>query len=334
MPKTLGWRRVDLSALVNSMHLLFVRLSWLVLALSVLAWPCLGFAAPRQVVVLLSDGTAPYQEAAHAIREGLENEIGAGRLTLRTVVADETGAEEVLAPSDALLIPLGAKAAQLVLRLEQPMLAGLLARQSYEKLLLSGSAPARQQLSAIYLDQPLSRHLQLVRAIQARARSVGVLLGPSQLPEQHALASTASAGGLRLISATLNSDADLFPALQSLLPNVDVLLLLPDPLVVNRNSVQNLMLTTYRQRVPVVGYSASLVDAGALAAVFSTPQQIGQQIAETIQRMLPAKSWELPPPAYPKYFTIKTNHSVARSLDIAVPGEATLLQRMGAGAGL
>ena len=335
MPKTLGWRTADLIPLVNNMYLLFVRLSWLALAWSVLAWPCQGFAAPRQVVVLLSDSAAPYQEAARAIREGLENEMGAGRLTLRTVVADEAGAEQILAPPDALLIPLGAKAAQIMLRLDQPMLAGLLARQSYEKLLLSENARAqRRQLSAIYLDQPLSRHFQLVRAIQPRAHSVGVLLGPSQLPEQSALSSAASASGLRLISATLNSDADLFPALQSLLPNVDVLLLLPDPLVVNRNSVQNLMLTTYRQRVPVLGYSPNLVEAGALAAVFSTPQQIGQQIAETIQRMLPAKSWELPPPAYPKYFTIKANPSVARSLDIAVPDEATLLQRMGMRTGL
>ena len=139
---------------------------------------------------------------------------------------------------------------------------------------------------------------------------------------------------MRLSAVALSGDGDLFSSLQTLLPNVDALLLFPDPLVVNRSSLQNLMLTTYRQRVPVVGYSQNLVDAGALVAVYSTPQQIGQQVAESIQRMLSARHWELPPPAYPKYFTIKTNSSVARSLDIEVPSEAVLAQRMGAGAGL
>lgn len=313
------------------MYLRFTRLSWLALLLSVLAWPCLGFAAPKQVVVLLSDGSAPYQEAARAIRESLESELSAGQLTLRMAMADEPG---LAFSPDALLVTLGAKAAQSMQRADQPMLAGLLARQFYDKMFGAGTPAQRRLLSGIYLDQPLNRHLQLIRAIQPRANSVGALLGPSLMTAQTELASAASSGSLHINSAALTSSADLFPALQSLLPNVDVLLLLPDPWVVNRNSLQNLMLTTYRQRVPVVGYSQNLVDAGALAAVFSTPQQIGLQIAESIQRMLPGKGWDLPPPSYPKYFTIKTNNNVARSLEISVPSEATLIQRMGVGAGL
>lgn len=313
------------------MHLLLTRFCWLALLLLAWVWPCQGFAAPKQVVVLLSDGTAPYQEAMRAIREGLERELGAGQLMLRTAMADEPG---LAVPPDALVITLGAKAAHSAQRMEQPLLAGLLARQSYDKIFGAESAAQRRQLSGIYLDQPLNRHVQLVRAIQPRAHAVGTLFGPSLLALQPELASSASSGGLHLTGIALNSSADLFPTLQSLLSNVDVLLLLPDPWVVNRNSVQNLMLTTYRQRVPVLAYSQNLVDAGALAAVFSTPQQIGLQISETIQRMLPGKGWDLPPPAYPKYFSIKTNTNVARSLGISVPSEATLIQRMGVGSGL
>ena len=206
------------------------------------------------------------------------------------------------------------------------------ARQSFEKLAPTFATP-RRQTSAIYLDQPISRHLQLVRVAQPRAQrgrgvgavAIGFAIRAHPRGEQFRL---------RLSTAALSGGGDLFSSLQTLLPNVDALLLFPDPLVVNRGNVQNLMLTTYRQRVPVVGHSQNLVDAGALVAVYSTPQQIGQQVAETIQRMLPARHWELPPPAYPKYFTIKTNSSVARSLDIDVPSEAVLAQRMGAGAGL
>ena len=325
------WRTTNLNALNNKMCAFFRPSSWTMLALCLAFWPCLGFAAPKQIVVVLSDSSAPYQEAARAIREGMDAD--SVKATTRLVVVGEAGAEEAMALPDTLLVPLGAKATQLAAKTEQPLFAALVSRQFFEKLTPSVSS-SRRPISALFLDQPISRHLQLVRVAQPRARSVGVLLGPSQVVSQTELTQAASNAGLRLSVIALAGGGDLFNSLQTLLPNVDALLLFPDPLVVNRNSIQNLMLTTYRQRVPVVGYSQNLVDAGALVAIYSTPQQIGQQVAEILQRMLATRYGELPAPAYPKYFTVKTNSSVARSLDIDVPSDAVLAQRMAAGAGL
>ena len=319
--------------LANHLRMLCRRLSRLTLILGMLVWSCLGLAAPKQVLIVLSEDAALYKEAASAIREGLESELASGKVVIRAVAASEVRSLTAVA-ADTLLVPLGAKAADAIADLDQPILAGLLSRQAYEKYFISGASGARRPVSAIYLDQPLSRHLQLVRAVQPRAKSVGVLFGPSQVAAQPALISAAHANGLQLTSATLKSGGELFSALQNLLPNVDVLLLLPDPMVVNRNSVQNLMLSSYRQHVPTLGYSQNLVEAGALAGVFSTPQQIGKQIAETIQSLIPGRGWDLPSPVYPKYFTVKINASVARSLEITVPMDAFLIQRMGAGAAL
>ena len=323
----------NLGSLATQLRVQCKRLSWLTLMLGMLVWPCLGLAAPKQVLLLLSEDVALYREAANAIREGLESELAGGKLVIRTGVAGEAGSLAASVP-ETLIVPLGAKAAYATAHLEQPVLAGLLARQSYEKYFISGAASQRRPVSAIYLDQPLGRYVQLVRAVQPHAKSVGVLLGPAQIAAQPALLNVARTAGLQLTSALLNSNAELFSALQDLLPNVDVLLLLPDPLVINRNSVQNLMLSSYRRHVPTLAYSQNLVEAGALAGVFSTTQQIGKQIAETIQSLLPGKSWELPSPVYPKYFTVKINASVARSLEISVPMDAMLIQRMGAGAAL
>lgn len=323
-----------MAGLANIFCNIFPRLGSLVLVLLVLAWPSLGVAAPKQVVVLLSEDAALYKDAANAIRDGLENEIASGKLALRILVAGDVGLAVASTQPDTLLVPLGAKAAQTAAQLNQPALAGLVARQSYEKFFIPNSGAQRRETSAIYLDQPLSRYVQLVRAVQPQAKTIGVLLGSTQMTLQPPLNSAAQASGMRMTSAIVNSNAELFATLQDVLPNIDVLLLLPDPMVVNRNSVQHLMLSAYRQHVPTLGYSQNLVEAGALAAVFSTPQQIGKQLAETILGMLPGKGWDLPSPAYPKYFSIKTNASVARSLDIAMPGDTTLTQRMGAGAGL
>jgi len=291
-----------LNAFNNKMRAFFRPSRWGMLALCLALLPCLGFAAPKQIVVLLSDNSAPYQEAARAIREGMD--VDSVKATTRFVVVGEAGADEAMAQPDSLLVPLGAKATQLAAKTEQPLFAALVSRQFFEKLAPSVSN-SRRPISALYLDQPISRHLQLVRVAQPRARSVGVVLGPSQVVSQTELTQAASSAGLRLSAIALAGGGDLFNSLQTLLPNVDALLLFPD-----------------------------LVDAGALVAIYSTPQQIGQQVAEILQRMLATRLAEMPAPAYPKYFTVKTNSSVARSLDIDVPNDAVLAQRMAAGAGL
>ena len=294
-----------------------------------LVWPALAMAAPKQALVLLSENSALYQEAANAIREGLEID---GRVLVRTQVLSEANLQSLQATPDVLLVPLGTKATQAVAQLEMPVLAGLVTQATYVKHLQENTR--KRQASAVYLEQPLNRYLQLLRLVQPKAKTVGAIFGNVQISDQQLLSNAAQSNGLRLQSARLNNGADLFGVLQSLLPNVDALLLLPDPLVVNRNSVQHLMLSAYRQHVPAIGYSASMVEAGALAAVYSTPQQIGKQMAETIIGMAGGRNWDLPLPAYPKYFSIKTNASVARSLEIQVPLDGVLLQRMTTGAGL
>lgn len=163
------------------------------------------------------------------------------------------------------------------------------------------------------------------------AKSAGILAGPGQAVAQAEWLAMAKGAGLNLVPLVANNSSELFAVLQSALTDLDALVLLPDPAVINRSTVQNLLLTTYRQRVPVVGYSHALVDAGALLAVYSTPEQIAQEAVETILRMVPGRGWALPPPVYPKYFTVKSNASVGRALDVAVPGDAVLLQRLNGG---
>lgn len=318
------------------MRLVARHLRWLAFTLfCACAWPCQAAAAgPRQVVLLLSDSSALYRETAQAIRAELESEPG--KLAVRSVVVGEVGADSLASP-DALIVTIGLKAVQFAAKLEAPTLAVLVARQSYESLATANPVARRRSLSAIYLDQPPARHLNLIRTSLPDVRSVGVLVGPAQAAAQTAAqtatqtewAGAARALGLGFVPIPVPGGNDLFPALQAALPEVDALLLLPDPAVVNRGTIQNLMLTAYRQRVPVIGYSQALVEAGSLLAVYSTPQQIGQQAGETIARMLSGRGWELPAASYPRYFTVKSNASVGRALELAIPSDAVLLRRLG-----
>lgn len=307
------------------------KFCWLAFALfCACAWSFQAAAAgPKQVVLLLSDATALYQATAQAIRAELEAE--SGKVALRNVVLGEATADNLVASADTLIVAIGLRAAQFAAKFDAPILAVLIARQSYESLAAASSGTRRRPLSAVYLDQPPARHFNLIRSALPRVQSIGFLFGPAQAAMQSEWSSAAKGAGFTFVPVVVSNSNELFSVLQASLPGVDALMLLPDPMVVNRGSVQSLMLSTYRQRVPVIGYSQALVEAGALLAVYSTPQQIGQQTGEIIARTLPGRTWELPAATHPKYFMVKSNGSVSRALELAVPSDPTLLQRLGGG---
>ena len=156
------------------------------------------------------------------------------------------------------------------------MLSVLVPRLTFERIAAESGRRARPgSFSALYLDQPLSRQLNLLRFALPGRKRVAALLGPESAALAPRLRSAVSRAGFELQMEQVAEEGDIVPALNRLLPGTDVLLALPDGLVFNRNTARPVLLTTYRHQRPVVGFSQAYVTAGALAAVFSTPAQMG-----------------------------------------------------------
>src|SRR5262249_3817466 len=151
---------------------------------------------------------------------------------------------------------------------------------------LVADAARRRELSAVFIDQPLSRQLDLVRLALPERRRVGVILGPSSQELAGELGTQAREHALTLSTARINDRADLYGALRSVLPASDLLLMVPDPVVANADTVYGLLLTTYREQLPVVGFSEGLLNAGALISLFSTARQQGRQGGEIAHQLL------------------------------------------------
>jgi ABC-type uncharacterized transport system substrate-binding protein len=155
---------------------------------------------------------------------------------------------------------------------------------------------------------------------------VGTVLGNVSVREREALRAAAKDRGLTLQAEFAQRDSELYPALKSVLSESEVFLALPDPSVINASTAQNVLITAFRSQVPVVGYTASYVKAGALAAVYSTPQQIGLetgQIAKAFQR-----TSNLPAPKYPRYFSVGVNATLMRTMGMPAADEQALEQRL------
>ncbi len=289
-----------------------------------LAWPALA----ESIIHLVLSETAPaYQEAAEAFR---------GEMGARRPIKFWSAAE--LSPHDAenltrgtdLVVPVGAGAARLLARQYgglAPVLSLMLPRAVGGRLQLP-AASGHRKTSFVYIDQPASRSLGLIEAAFPTARRVGMVVSGENAAVAKSLGQEAARRRLTLNQEFIDSADDVAPALRRILADSDVLLLVPDTLAINAANARNVMMTTYRYRVPVVGFSQGMSKAGAVAAAYSSPAQIGRQGARMALRWL--ESGELPPPQPAAEFSIVFNQHVARSLDIAPPDEDEIRRRLGA----
>lgn len=290
--------------------------------LAVLAGP----AAGEGVVVLLSENSQPYLEVAEAFKGTLDKNALPRISVLQVTLQPSAGRGEYPMLKDAdLVVTVGMQATQRAAEesLSVPVLATLVPRLAFDRLLSLRQRDMRT-FSAIYLDQPAARQLALLRVALPGRKRLGVVVGPESQDKLKLLQATLRDTKLQLVVESIDSADELIPALQRVLAESDALLALPDPLVFNKNNVQSILLTAYHYQDPVIGYSNAYVKAGALAAVYSRPEQIGQQAAEVVQRLLAAKAAGLPSGQYPKYFNVSVNYQVARSLGIRIEEEQVL----------
>jgi len=179
---------------------------------------------------------------------------------------------------------------------------------------------AQSDASALFIDRPLVEQLRLIRALVPNASHVAVLLGPTSQAQRPALAAAAEAEGLDLVIGVAGPDDPVGPVLRGVVDSSDALLAVPDPAVFNRETLYSILLTSYSARLPVVGYSESMVRAGAAAAVHLRLEDAGYDIAQAILRF--GRRRRLEPPGPSPSSSLAVNREVLRSLDIQVDSDA------------
>jgi putative ABC transport system substrate-binding protein len=272
------------------------------------------------VVIVSSERSPAYVEAAEALMGELQRS-GLSRYEMLQLTAAELTAQGPLSPK--LFVALGSAAASALAKseLRTPVLCTLLPRSSYERILQTTGRKSSAQFSALYLDQPLGRQLELIRLALPEARRIGVLWGAESQPQAPALKIHAHARGLELVEASVGPAELLFPYLKTVLEEADVLLAVADPQVYNSSSIQNILLASFRAKVPMVAFSPAYVRAGALLALHVTPTQLGQQAGVIAWGVLRDKALS-PIPLYSRDFSVMVNEHVARSLGLSLDGAA------------
>ncbi len=273
--------------------------------------------ARQTVLLVLSQQSAPYQKLVATIQQ----QLPAQHWQLQTVPVEQYTPSSVQAD---LIVTVGTQAASRVLQnqLKWPVLSVLIPRQSFIALSDRSELRALQQqklLSAIYLEQPLGRQLQLAALIAPAVERLGVVLGPSSHDQQAAIVTAIEARGWQPEVARFRRNDNPIELLDPLAQRSDLLLVVPDRAEFNRSISKWLLLLSYRRNIPLIAFSRRYVEAGATAALFSSPLSIATDTVIWLERWRQSGSGPLPESGYPGQFDLQLNPKAAQNIGLTLP---------------
>ncbi len=292
-----------------------------------------AIAAPLRVSVVLPVNEGAYAEFVAALKASRDlpnaQEISVSVITFPA--SGPTPTPLKLPPTD-LVVAVGSKSTNAVLHsnIKVPILSALVPRLTYEELLRNANIDETdaKNLSVVFIDQPIERQLQLIKIALPQVDRLAVLLGPVSASLADEARKVAAEYNIDLNIHKVYDNTGLASGLKKAIEHSDALLTLADPLVYNRYTIQNVLLATYRRRLPVVGFSQAYINAGALLGVYSTPAQIGQQVAALIEQYHFSDRKTLPARQYPTFYSVAVNRHVAQSLGLTIENEAYLLLKL------
>jgi len=275
-------------------------------------------AEPR-VLVLVSHSAPPYSDALAGFRDYLRQRGIAVTLDVQSLDGDGGKAaaivQETRRSKPGLVVTLGSLATQAAaqgLGRDTPIVATLVV--SADEL---RKAP---NMTGVALEFPIETQLQWLKRFLPAARTVGVLYNPAENQPRIAAATPVAARmGLALEAQPVPSPRDLPLALESLGRRVDVLWSIPDTLVLNAQTAQQVLLFSLRQRLPFVGLSSAWAKAGALYALdwdyVDLGAQSGQLAGQILQGTLPGAI----PVTSPRKVSYVINQRTATQMRLELP---------------
>lgn len=179
-------------------------------------------------------------------------------------------------------------------------------------------------ISAVYADPSPVQQFQLINLIYGKPVKVGVILSADNPHIENVLRRSVTSRQADVHYETLAPGEDISRVLTRL-ADVQALLATPDSDVYNAETIRSILVSTYRRNQAVIGFSATIVKAGALASTISDIEDTVAQIYNIVIDY--ETTGRLSEPQFPKYFNSVVNEDVARSLNIVISDQVPLFSR-------
>jgi putative ABC transport system substrate-binding protein len=163
--------------------------------------------------------------------------------------------------------------------------------------------------------------LRTLKQLGPRVKRIGVIFNRARtgyLVKQ--AEAVAREEGLQLVSREITSPKDVTAALEALQDEVDALWIVPDETILAQAVVQQILLVSYRKKIPVLGLSERHARMGALLSLsFASSEDIGKQAGEIARAVLGGKAAAQIPYTTARSLSVTVNLKAAEKLGFEIP---------------
>lgn len=173
------------------------------------------------------------------------------------------------------------------------------------------------------MNVPIEQQIALLKGVSSQVKRIGVIYDPSKTGFLVRQAERiARDQGVRLVTKAIASSKDSFAALDAMQGEIDALWILPDLTVLAPESVQYMLLFSFRNKIPVLGLSENQARMGALLGLsFESGRDIGSQAGELANEILAGRSAEEIPFTTARKVKLTVNLKTASKLGLQIPKE-------------
>lgn len=275
-------------------------------------------ASRLKILVLSSHSTSQFQQALEGVTKYILEKYNGAQVDALSLQGDGAKAGPALnaakGQGTSLVIALGSIALEAAVKEGNgiPVVAGL--------VLSVDDIKSRPNITGVVLDFPPEVHLLWLKRMLPDCRSIGILFSQTRFQGKVESFKRVAAGmGLKLHARMVEKVSELPQALEDTYKNVDVLLGLPDDVIYNSQTAKHILLTSFQQRIPMVGLSNVWVKAGALYSLDCDFKDLGVQCGELAVKVLEGKKAESIPPDFARKVTCSANVKTAELMKINLP---------------
>jgi len=262
---------------------------------------------PPTVLLVTSSNIGAFDEAVEGVRSGLGAAVRL--VTVDMSVTDPAG--KLNGKDVRLVVAVGNNALEAALRSSSaPVIASMVLRQDL------ASSQARAPVGAVVLDVTLADVLAgLARVFPGKTRVGMVRRTDAGDPSDATLVAQAKAAGIVLTVVDCPRPERLLQSFLALKERVDFVWCPPDGTLYNGATVKPLILASLENQLPVAGFSANFVRAGAAAGIYPDYRELGVQTGELARRFLAGADGSAPIES-PRKTRVAVNERVARLLGL------------------
>lgn len=272
-----------------------------------------GMATEKRVLIVANAAAEPYSQVIAGFKDQLSEQQGDVSYTEQLTAESKALAAEIAVNKPDLIFAVGGEASELAAKHSAsiPIVATLILKNTLFK---------KTNITGVNLTYSFATQMQWLKKFFPEQKRIAVLYDPAENAQTvQELKKETERAGLELTAIVVENPKQLPYALEQLGKDVEILLGIADEVAMSPKTAKEVLLASFRNRVPLIGLSDNWVKSGALYALSWDYDDLGRQCAEQAQQLLNGAAIQKVAPESPRKVAYSVNKKIAEHMNIAIP---------------